>query len=237
MNEKVKHIIESTFLMSLATNTSDGIWVSDVIHLTDGVMPALYWISSSGAKHSKALELNSECAVSITLTQKAGEKKLGVQMQGFAHEVQGDTYNLTCLHAEKQGLPKPANVSEYCEGDAWYVFFPYAIQIFDEDAEIAETVMVLDKEKIIQSKKDLVEEGYPNPFLWFDMPGYEYPKHIHQGRVSLHIIHGSITFSGGLEKVVSAGERFDVPIGVHHTAIVGPEGCVYVVGQEIEGDA
>ncbi len=110
--------------MSLATQTEQGIWVSDLIHITDGVSPAVYWISSRDTRHSKGLEKNPECAISITETVTKDDVKRGIQMQGFAHEVQGDTYRLTCLHAEKQGLPKPASTEEYCDGDVWYVFFP-----------------------------------------------------------------------------------------------------------------
>jgi hypothetical protein len=46
-----------------------------------------------------------------------------------------------------------------------------------------------------------------------------------------------VTFSGGINKIVPAGERFDVPVGISHTAKVGPNGCTYIVGQEIEDDA
>jgi hypothetical protein len=158
-------------------------------------------------------------------------------MQGFAHEVQGDTYHSTCLHAQKQGLPKPESTEAYCEGDIWYVFYPYMIEIFDEDVAEKEVARVLDKEKIATLRTQLQADGFGTPFLWFDMPNYEYPKHIHQGKVSFYIIHGSVTFSGGIEKTVSIGERMDVPVGVYHTAITGSEGCVYLVGQEIEGDA
>jgi hypothetical protein len=28
------------------------------------------------------------------------------------------------------------------------------------------------------------------------------------------------------------GERFDVPAGAVHSAIIGPEGCLYVIGEK-----
>jgi hypothetical protein len=37
--------------------------------------------------------------------------------------------------------------------------------------------------------------------------------------------------------VVRAGERFDVPVGVDHSAVVGDTGWTVVVGEEIEGDS
>ncbi len=46
-----------------------------------------------------------------------------------------------------------------------------------------------------------------------------------------------MTFSGGIEQTLGPGEFIEVPIGVKHTALVGEDGCEYVVAQEIEGDA
>lgn len=46
-----------------------------------------------------------------------------------------------------------------------------------------------------------------------------------------------MSFAGGISKVVKDGERFDVPAGVFHSAVVGPEGCDWIVGEEIAGDA
>jgi quercetin dioxygenase-like cupin family protein len=91
----------------------------------------------------------------------------------------------------------------------------------------------MNKEKL---KQQLISEGFPEVYEWKDEAGTEYPEHAHKGRVALYITKGSITFYGGIEKTISVGERFDVPVGVVHSAIVGPEGCEYVVGEEIEGD-
>ncbi len=81
------------------------------------------------------------------------------------------------------------------------------------------------------------QENFPIIYEWHDDAGIVYPEHAHQGRVSFLVIKGSITFSGGIEKVVFAGERIDVPVGVIHSAIVGVDGCDYIVAQDIEGDA
>lgn len=83
----------------------------------------------------------------------------------------------------------------------------------------------------------LKNEGFPIIYSWHDDPGTVYESHIHRGRVSFYVTNGSVTFSGGINKTVSAGERIDVPPGIAHSALVGPEGCDYIVGQEIEGDA
>lgn len=86
-------------------------------------------------------------------------------------------------------------------------------------------------------KNILITEGFPIVYEWTDAPGTIYDDHCHQGKVVFCVTKGSVTFSGGIQQTVSAGECIDVPVGVHHTAIVGPEGCEYIVGQEIEGDA
>ncbi len=86
-------------------------------------------------------------------------------------------------------------------------------------------------------KNKLTAEGFPIVYEWTDAPGTVYEDHAHQGHVSFYVTRGSVTFSGGINQTVSAGERIDVPVGVHHTAVVGSEGCEYVVGGEVEGDA
>jgi quercetin dioxygenase-like cupin family protein len=90
---------------------------------------------------------------------------------------------------------------------------------------------------IEQAKEQLQKEGFPIIYEWKDEPATVYEKHYHKGRVSFYVIDGSVTFSGGIEKTISKGERVDVPIGVEHSAIVGENGCFYIVGQDIEGDA
>ncbi len=37
--------------------------------------------------------------------------------------------------------------------------------------------------------------------------------------------------------LVKEHDRFDVPVGIPHTAKVGPEGCTFIVGEEIKGDS
>jgi quercetin dioxygenase-like cupin family protein len=74
-------------------------------------------------------------------------------------------------------------------------------------------------------------------YEWQDAPGTTYEEHAHQGKVTLYVTDGSITFDfEGIKKEVVAGERFDVPIGKKHSAIVGPRGAIYIVGEEIEGN-
>lgn len=82
------------------------------------------------------------------------------------------------------------------------------------------------------------QEGFANVYEWQDPAGTTYPEHAHQGKVSLFVTDGSITFDfEGEQKEVIANQRFDVPVGALHTAVVGPDGWIVIVGEEIEGDS
>lgn len=77
-------------------------------------------------------------------------------------------------------------------------------------------------------------ESFKFVYEWKDEPNTVYEEHAHKGRTSLYILKGEVTFLTGIQKTVKQGERFDVPVGVKHTAKVGSEGCVYVVGEDFE---
>ena len=84
----------------------------------------------------------------------------------------------------------------------------------------------------------LKDEGYPYIYEWKDAPGIEYPEHEHKGKVTIHILSGSITFKfPDREVALATGDHFDVPFGESHTAKVGPSGCHFLVGEMIENDS
>jgi mannose-6-phosphate isomerase-like protein (cupin superfamily) len=81
-------------------------------------------------------------------------------------------------------------------------------------------------------------EGFASVYEWSDPAGTMYPPHNHQGKVSLFVTDGSCQFDfDGRKVLVSAGTRFDVPVGELHSAVVGELGWNVVVGEEIEGDS
>jgi quercetin dioxygenase-like cupin family protein len=87
-------------------------------------------------------------------------------------------------------------------------------------------------------KEKLEAEGFKHVYEWHDEPGTDYPPHKHQGKVTLYITGGSLSFFiDGKVIELKDGERFDVPVGKEHTAKVGAEGCSYIVGEMIEGDS
>ena len=84
--------------------------------------------------------------------------------------------------------------------------------------------------------KTFEDGGFLSVYDWSDPAGTIYTEHAHKGKVSLFVTDGSCVFYfEGKKKEVKAGERFDVPVGALHSAVVGPEGWIVVVGEEIEG--
>lgn len=90
-------------------------------------------------------------------------------------------------------------------------------------------------ERYIQKFED---EGFASVYEWQDPAGTVYEEHSHTGRVSIFVTDGSITFTiAGQTREVKANERFDVPVGQPHSAVVGPQGWICIVGEEIAGDS
>ena len=89
------------------------------------------------------------------------------------------------------------------------------------------------KERIIEEFR----KKYPSVYEWKDESGHVYQSHAHKGKTSLYVVQGQVTFTSGINKTLKEGDLFDVPPGIEHTAIVGPEGCEFIVGEEIEGDS
>ena len=94
--------------------------------------------------------------------------------------------------------------------------------------------MELSKRYIAELEKD----GFSYIYEWQDEASTEYPKHSHRGRVTLCLTDGSLTITiGGTVYELVAPRVFEIPVGVPHSAIVGPYGAIYIVGEEYEGDS
>ena len=86
--------------------------------------------------------------------------------------------------------------------------------------------------------KQLESEDFARVYEDDDAPGAVYDTHSHHGRVTLWITDGSMTFTmNGEEKEYVAGDRIDIAPGVEHSCVVGPEGAIYIVAEEIISDA
>ncbi len=83
------------------------------------------------------------------------------------------------------------------------------------------------KPPIEQIKNEFRADGFSHVFTWHDEPNTKYEEHMHQGKTAFYIVKGSVTFTSGFDKTIKEGERFDVPPGVLHSAIVGPAGWCF----------
>lgn len=85
---------------------------------------------------------------------------------------------------------------------------------------------------------ELEKENWPFIYEWQDKPGTIYPEHSHKGKVVIFITEGSIDLNvAGLSHHLKTGDRYNVPVFTPHSAIVGPQGVQFVVGEEIDGDS
>jgi uncharacterized protein YjlB len=68
-----------------------------------------------------------------------------------------------------------------------------------------------------------------NPYSWSNGPLDVYSAHSHSYNKVIYVVQGSITFGlPGLGKqlTLKAGDRFDLPAGTIHDAVVGSQGVV-----------
>ena len=75
------------------------------------------------------------------------------------------------------------------------------------------------------------------PYSWSNAPGDTYGAHVHSYHKVIYVMRGSITFGlpeGDAEVTLHPGDRLDLPPGVLHNAVVGPEGVVCLEGHRRE---
>lgn len=75
-------------------------------------------------------------------------------------------------------------------------------------------------------RRRLDEEGL-DPYPWSNRPGDIYGAHAHNYHKVIYVVKGSIVFGlpdRGEEVPLQTGDRLDLPPGVRHDAVVGPEG-------------
>ncbi len=75
------------------------------------------------------------------------------------------------------------------------------------------------------------------PYQWANGPRDVYAAHAHPYHKVLYVVRGSITFGlpgRGEALELRAGDRLDLPAGVVHDAVVGPEGVVCLEAHRAE---
>jgi quercetin dioxygenase-like cupin family protein len=74
----------------------------------------------------------------------------------------------------------------------------------------------------------MLDEGL-SPYKWSNDAGDVYAAHTHSYFKVIYVVVGSITFGfpiDGAPITLVAGDRLDLPAGVPHNAVVGPNGVV-----------
>lgn len=80
-------------------------------------------------------------------------------------------------------------------------------------------------------RRALEADGF-SAFAWTDAPGASYAPHSHDHDESLWCIAGEITFGAeGRLLSLGPGDRLMLPGGTVHTALAGPAGATYLIGQ------
>lgn len=78
-------------------------------------------------------------------------------------------------------------------------------------------------------------EGFSNVYEWQESADKVFEEHAHQGKVSLFVTDGSITYTiNGVVTEVAQNQRFDIPAGVPHSAVIGDSGLIAIVGEETQ---
>lgn len=125
-------VLEKGYLMSLATVDEGGPWVSDVIYVHDEKWN-LFWISETETRHSQAIEKNRRVAATVTVSNNPGEDNVGLQIEGVAEKIEGDSPELSRAHREKRKKPIPEEGSGILEeGESWYVLKPTNVELIYE---------------------------------------------------------------------------------------------------------
>lgn len=83
------------------------------------------------------------------------------------------------------------------------------------------------------AETQLQREGFNNIYVWQDGAEVFYPDHTHEKHTAHIILDGEMKLIiDGQSTTYYAGDRCDIAPGVVHSAIMGPHGCRYVVGEK-----
>ncbi len=89
--------------------------------------------------------------------------------------------------------------------------------------------MVIKEEIKIWLRKD----GYALIHEYNDPPNKKFPDHIHKGEELAVIMAGSLEVKmDGVDYLLKPGDELVFPANMVHSAKVGSDGCVYVVGEK-----
>lgn len=88
------------------------------------------------------------------------------------------------------------------------------------------------REKMMEK---FAEEGM-TPYVWGNQPGDRYAAHTHPYHKVIYVVRGSVRFGMpelGEAVEIQTGDRLDLPKGILHDAVVGPEGVECLEGRKV----
>lgn len=135
-NDELKNlaqkVLADAYVMSLGTVDENGVWVADLIYLSDENFN-LYWISMPEARHSRAIEKNRKVACTITAGW-ATNKERALQIEGEAEKIDGPLFEYEKKSEEKRGLDIPKAPGEILgKGHIWYKLKPTKIELLHSE--------------------------------------------------------------------------------------------------------
>lgn len=124
----IVEILETGYLMSIASVDEHGLCVSDLIYIVDCDLN-MYFISRREFRHSRAFEKNSASSGSITAVERPIGKSTGVQFEGKVTEVKTIPEDVLKKYSKKRGID---GLWELENGEAWYKFSPTSFDVIYE---------------------------------------------------------------------------------------------------------
>lgn len=86
---------------------------------------------------------------------------------------------------------------------------------------------------VAELKFRLQKEGFRRIYEWEDTSEAFYSDHTHPTLTAHIILSGEMRLIvNGESKTCHPGDRCDVPAGAVHSALMGPKGCRYLIGEK-----
>lgn len=87
--------------------------------------------------------------------------------------------------------------------------------------------------EVVEYESRLRKDGFTRIYVWQDDAEVFYPDHTHDTLTAHIILDGQMTLTmNGKAEIFRAGDRCDVPAGALHSALIGPWGCRYLIGEK-----
>jgi uncharacterized protein YhbP (UPF0306 family) len=134
IKKRILEILEKGYLLSLGTVDDGGVWVSEVIYIYDENFN-IYWMSEPKNRHSKAIDMDSSVAGTITISNHFKEKDFGIQISGTAKKAEENKISLMIKYLKKRGVNIPSKPLDLMKKDfVWYKMTPTKIELVDQES-------------------------------------------------------------------------------------------------------